>query len=68
VQTKKKWLRWHLWQEWYVLWGNGQAREELFAFFDRFLRGLDNGWEKMPKVRMAVLRFGERQPVEGECC
>lgn len=59
VDTSEKWLRWHPWQEWYDIWGNPQAKEELFQFMDHYLQGKDNGWEKTPKVRMAVLRFGE---------
>ncbi|KAK1688983.1 Alpha/Beta hydrolase protein [Colletotrichum godetiae] len=62
VQSKDKWLRWHPWQEWFDLWGNSQAKEELFAFFDRYLKGVDNGWEKTPKVRMSLLRFGQKIP------
>lgn len=64
VDSPQKWLRWHPWQEWYDLWGNPQAKEELFQFMDHFLQGKDNGWEKTPRVRMAVLRFGE--PQEGK--
>ncbi|KAK1584964.1 Alpha/Beta hydrolase protein [Colletotrichum navitas] len=54
VDSADKWLRWHPWQEWYDLWGNPQAKEELFSFFDHFLKGIDNGWEKTLKVRMAL--------------
>ncbi|KAH8602375.1 Alpha/Beta hydrolase protein [Bisporella sp. PMI_857] len=64
VDTPNKWLRWHPWQEWYDLWGNAQARTELFQFFDHFLKGQDNGWEKTPRVRMAVLKFGASEPIE----
>ncbi|KAM6527619.1 hypothetical protein FALCPG4_008673 [Fusarium falciforme] len=62
VDTPHKWLRWHPWQEWYDLWGNPQAQEELFSFFGHFLKGNDNGWEKTPRVRIAVLRFGNKEP------
>lgn len=64
VDTPDKWLRWHPWQEWYDLWGNPQANAELFQFFGRYLKGEDNGWEKTPKVRMAVLKFGTSDPIE----
>ncbi|KAH6854054.1 Alpha/Beta hydrolase protein [Chaetomium sp. MPI-CAGE-AT-0009] len=64
VDTPDKWLRWHPWQEWYDLWGNPQAKSELFQFFDRYLKGEDNGWEKTPKVRMAILKFGTSDPIE----
>ncbi|KAJ2903573.1 alpha/beta-hydrolase [Zalerion maritima] len=62
VDTPQKWLRWHPWQEWYDLWGNPQALPELLAFFDHFLKGADNGWDQTPRVRMAVLRFGNKDP------
>ncbi|KZL75671.1 x-pro dipeptidyl-peptidase c-terminal non-catalytic domain-containing protein [Colletotrichum incanum] len=62
VGTGEKWLRWHPWQEWFDLWGNPQAKEELFTFFDHYLKGVENGWEKTPKVRMALLRFGNKAP------
>ncbi|KAH7127928.1 Alpha/Beta hydrolase protein [Dactylonectria estremocensis] len=62
VDTPDKWLRWHPWQEWYDLWGNLEANAELFSFFDHFLKGEDNGWEKTPRLRMSVLRFGNKQP------
>ncbi|KAL2273997.1 hypothetical protein FJTKL_03714 [Diaporthe vaccinii] len=48
--------------EWYDLWGNAEAKNELLAFFDHFLKGADNGWEKTPKVRMSILRFRNKVP------
>ncbi|KAF2009456.1 alpha/beta-hydrolase [Aaosphaeria arxii CBS 175.79] len=62
VDTKNKWLRWHPWQEWYDLWGNPQADEELHSFFDHFLHGKKNDWLQTPRVRMALLRFGNQIP------
>ncbi|CAI4219842.1 unnamed protein product [Parascedosporium putredinis] len=64
VDTPDKWLRWHPWQEWYDLWGNPQAKAELFQFFGRYLKGEENGWENTPKVRMALLKFGQSDPIE----
>jgi len=64
VQTDQKWLRWHPWQEWYDIWGNEQATDELLCFFDHFLLAKDNGWEKTPRVRMATLKFAETAPSE----
>jgi hypothetical protein len=64
VQSEKKWLRWHPWQEWFDLWGNPQANDELVQFFDHFLKDVDNDWESTPRVRMGVLKFGESAPLE----
>ena len=63
VQTEHKWLRWHPTQEWYDMWGNQDSLDDLFGFFDHFLKHADNGWEKTPKVRMAALRYGEKAPI-----
>jgi predicted acyl esterase len=32
--------------------------EDLRKFFDHYLKGLDNGWEKTPRVRLSVLDLG----------
>lgn len=64
VDTPDKWLRFHPFQEWYDLWGSEQAKEELLAFFDHYLKGAENGWLNTPKVRVAALKFGEEAPVE----
>lgn len=63
VATDKKWLRWHATQEWRDLWGSQQAKDELLQFFDFYLKGTQNSWEATPKVRMAILRFGESDPI-----
>lgn len=65
VQSKHKWLRWHPYQEWFDLWGNQEANKELLIFFDRYLKGIENGWEATPHVRMAVLKYGESSPLAG---
>jgi predicted acyl esterase len=65
VQCEQKWLRWHPYQEWFDLWGNPQANVELLSFFDRYLKGIENDWEQTPRVRMAVLRYGEADPWDG---
>ncbi|KAK7413274.1 hypothetical protein QQX98_007862 [Neonectria punicea] len=63
VDTPHKWLRWHGTQEWYDLWGNAQARDELLLFFDRYLKDEKNDWEQTPRVRMSLLRFGLKDPI-----
>ncbi|KAK6835625.1 hypothetical protein RU639_002365 [Aspergillus parasiticus] len=62
VNTPDKWLRWHPWQEWYDLWGEENSKAELLQFMDKYLKGADNGWEHTPRVRMALLRFGNKDP------
>lgn len=60
VASSEKWLRWHGTQEWHDLWGNQEGHYELVKFFDRYLKGANNDWELTPRVRMALLRFGEK--------
>jgi uncharacterized protein len=40
------------------------STNKLQAFFDKHLKGIDNGREKTPKVRMTVLKYGESNPEE----
>lgn len=63
VQCEDKWLRWDPYQEWYDLWVVEESREELAQFFNHYLKGEDNGWEKTPKVRMSILKFGDTEPI-----
>jgi hypothetical protein len=37
---------------------------ELMAFFDKFLKGIDNDWEKTPRVRWTTLQFGDNEPIQ----
>ncbi|KAL2830717.1 Alpha/Beta hydrolase protein [Aspergillus pseudoustus] len=61
--SQNKWLRFHPWQEWYDLWGDKNSNNELMQFMDRYLKGERNGWENnTPRVRMALLRFGKKNP------
>lgn len=57
--TKNKWLRIHNTHEWQDLDSHENA-DDLRRFFDHFLKGIDNGWEKTPHVRYAVLDFNEK--------
>jgi predicted acyl esterase len=54
MSGKDKWLRIHNTQEWPDLY-DPQYGNDLAKFFDHFMKGIDNGWEKTPRVRMAVL-------------
>lgn len=51
-----KWLRIHNTHEWGDL-DTKENADDLRKFFDHFLKGIDNGWEKTPHVRYAVLDF-----------
>jgi predicted acyl esterase len=64
IPSSEKWLRWDPYQEWYDLWAVEESRDELARFFGKYLRGDDNGWEKTPKFRNAILRFGEKEPIQ----
>lgn len=65
IDTPHKWLRWSPWQEWHDLWAVPDNQRELMQFFDRFLKGADNDFERtVPKVRMSVLRYGDCDPIE----
>jgi len=61
---ENKWLHWSSRQEWYELYSEPESLDELEVFFDRYLREVDNGWEKKtPKVRWAALQFGDREAI-----
>ncbi|MCL2493714.1 MAG: CocE/NonD family hydrolase, partial [Clostridiales bacterium] len=54
VNTTEKWLRIHREFEW----PDQYAREnldDLKRFFDRYLKGIRNGWESTPRIRIDVM-------------
>lgn len=54
IRSPKKWLRVHREFEWpdtYSWWN----LEDLRRFYDRYLKGIHNGWEMTPKVRIEVM-------------
>ncbi len=57
ISSKEKWLRVHNTNEW-----PDQYRPEntadLLKFYDHYCKGIDNGWENTPRVRMSVLDPG----------
>lgn len=61
--TGPKWLRVHNTQEWPDFY-EPRYVQDLRRFFDRYLRGLDNGWEATPPVRMGVLDPGYTDTVD----
>lgn len=57
MSSRQKWLRVHNTHEWTDYYTPGNV-DDLRRFFDRFLKGEDNDWEKTPAVRLAVLDPG----------
>ncbi|GAA3290025.1 hypothetical protein GCM10020295_03310 [Streptomyces cinereospinus] len=54
MASEDKWLRIHNTQEWPDYYDEANT-EDLRRFFDRFLKGEDNGWEQTPRVRYSLL-------------
>ena len=54
MASEQKWLRIHNSQEWPDYYDQGNV-EDLRRFFDHFLKEEDNGWERTPPVRYALL-------------
>ena len=54
IASEDKWLRIHNSQEWPDYYDEANV-EDLRRFFDRYLKGEDNGWEQTPRVRYSVL-------------
>lgn len=61
--SEEKWIRFHSTQEWYDLYTKKYI-DDLQKFFDRYLKGIQNGWELTPKARVSILTYGSRgEPV-----
>lgn len=56
LQHEDKWLRIHDGQEWPDFYESEQ-QEDRRKFFDHFLKDIDNGWEKTPRVRYSLHDF-----------
>lgn len=54
MASQDKWLRIHNNMEWPDYYEE-QNLTDLRRFFDRYLKGEDNGWEQTPKVRYALM-------------
>ncbi len=65
VPVAEKWLRIHNTQEWGDTY-NPKNSADMLKFFDHYMKGIDNGWEKTPKVRISVLDPGGKDIVERE--
>jgi predicted acyl esterase len=57
MPSRNKWLRVHNTQEWPDYYSPENV-EDLRRFFDRYLKGIQNGWEETPRVRLSVLDPG----------
>jgi uncharacterized protein len=55
ISSKEKWLRVHNTGEWPDYY---EYTDDLRRFYDYFLKGIKNGWEKTPRVRLSVLNPG----------
>ncbi|MBO4256973.1 CocE/NonD family hydrolase [Streptomyces griseorubiginosus] len=55
--STEKWLRVHNSFEWLDI-ADQDSRDDLRKFFDRYLKGLENGWEDTPRVRLSILDQG----------
>jgi len=62
LSSHDKWLRVHNTQEWPDYY-NPENIEDLRRFFDHYLKGLENGWEKTPMVRISILDPGGEDQV-----
>ncbi len=51
--SKMKWLEVHGLEHWTAFYTD-YGRELQLRFFDRFLKGLDNGWDSQPRVQLQV--------------
>ena len=58
ISSSEKWLRIHNTWEWPDLYGH---EEDLRKFFDYYMKDKNNGWNKVPRVRMAVLDPGHTE-------
>ncbi|KAL5342179.1 Alpha/Beta hydrolase protein [Aspergillus crustosus] len=64
VPHEQKWIQWGSKQEWYELYSCPESLEELFLYFDHYLKGIKNNWQETPKVRWSALQFGDREAID----
>lgn len=55
--STEKWLRINNTQEWNDQY-NEYYEKDVLRFFDRYLKGVDNGWEQTPRVRACIINAG----------
>jgi uncharacterized protein len=54
ISSKQKWLRAHREFEWPDMYSR-ESLADATMFFDRYLKGIQNGWESTPRVRLDVM-------------
>jgi uncharacterized protein len=65
IPGDQKWIQWGSYQEWFELYSIPESETHLTEYFDRYLKGVDNGFEKhTPKVRWDILQFGDKKPIQ----
>lgn len=55
--SRQKWLYTHRDGKWCAYYSE-DATQTRIRFFDHFLKGLDNGWDREPPVRLAIMEAG----------
>jgi predicted acyl esterase len=55
--SRQKWLYTHRDGKWCAYYSE-DATQTRIRFFDHFLKGLDNGWDRLPPVRLAITEAG----------
>jgi predicted acyl esterase len=55
--SRQKWLYTHRDGKWCAYYSDDATRTRI-RFFDHFLKGIDNGWDRQPSVRLAVTEEG----------
>lgn len=63
IASAEKWLRVNNTNEWLDFYTEKYSRE-LLAFFDHYLKGVSNDWEKTPQIRICVLDDGHKDIVD----
>ncbi len=63
IASPDKWLRVHNTHEWPDYY-DSHYQNDLRRFFDHYLRGVNNGWEDTPRVRISLLNAEDDQDVD----
>ncbi len=63
ISSREKWLRVHNTMEWTDYYDPAHV-EDLRRFFDYYMKGIENGWEKTSRVRLSVLDPGGTDEVD----